>query len=107
MATMSQRIAKYVWDVRFEDLDAGVRAKAIEQLVYMVGVGFLGLSHPHAAQAIGIAGVLSAGRGDSTVIGQSTRVKPLDAASYSRSHEATGSPGSSATEPASFRTTSS
>lgn len=77
--TMSERIAEYVCGVRFDDLDLKAVAWAQEQIIYMAGVAFMGLPHPHATQALSVVRALDS-VGNSTIFGQSQRARPLEAA---------------------------
>jgi 2-methylcitrate dehydratase PrpD len=79
--TLSQRLACYLHDARFEDIDAVTRKRAKEVIAYHVSLAFRalheGLVEGH--QALAAARLLSGGCGRSTLIGQSDKVTQVDA----------------------------
>ncbi len=76
----ARRLAEYICNVRFDSLAPAAVARAKEQLIYHVGLAFTGALTKDGQQAMQIAGVLGGCRGQSTIIGQSKRVHPLEAA---------------------------
>jgi len=80
--TLSQRLANYLHDARFEDIDAAARKRTKETIAYHVSLAFRALHDglSEGRQAIAAARLLSNGCGNSTVIGQSDKVTQVDAA---------------------------
>ena len=79
-ARLARRVADYICGVRFEDLDPAAVDRAKEQLIYHAGLAFSGALTDHGRQAIDVARLLAEGRGRTTIVGQSFRVPPLEAA---------------------------
>lgn len=79
-APFARRLADYICAVRFEDLDPAAIDRAKEHLIYHVGLAFSGALTEHGRQAVQIARALSEGRGQTTIIGQSFKTPPLEAA---------------------------
>jgi 2-methylcitrate dehydratase len=77
--TASERLAEHVVGLRFEDLPAEVVEHAKDLIAYNLGVAFAGTQTSHGRRIVALAQELSAGGGDSTVIGETHRATLLDA----------------------------
>ncbi|MGH9245866.1 MAG: MmgE/PrpD family protein [Acidimicrobiales bacterium] len=77
--TVSERLADYVVDLRFDDIPTGVVAKVKDHLVHHLGVALRGVGTDRAAQHVRLAHELSGGEGAFTIIGEPRRADLLDA----------------------------
>jgi 2-methylcitrate dehydratase PrpD len=78
--TMCRRLADHVQGLRFADIPANVVEQAKHHLVHNLGLAFGGRFEEAGRQAIRLAEILSPHGGDCTVIGQTRRAAPVDAA---------------------------
>jgi 2-methylcitrate dehydratase PrpD len=77
---LARRLADYICNVRYEDLDPRAVERAKEHLIYHVGLAFGGALTGHGRQAVMISNQLSGDCGSATIIGHRRRASPLDAA---------------------------
>jgi 2-methylcitrate dehydratase PrpD len=78
--TATERIARYITGLRFEDLPREVVTKAKEHVAYHVAHALRGYRREDGRRGITIARMLSEGAGAGSIIGSDVRVPPLDAA---------------------------
>jgi 2-methylcitrate dehydratase PrpD len=76
-ATVAERLADHVLGVRFADIPSDVVDHVKDLVANHVGLAFTGRSKEGGAQAMALAREL--GSGDSTILGQTLRARPLDA----------------------------
>jgi 2-methylcitrate dehydratase PrpD len=77
--TVSERLADYLCELRYEDLPDDVVTKVKELLVHHLGLAFRGHVEPAGQQAVHAAQYLSGPSGSCTVIGESQPATLLDA----------------------------
>jgi 2-methylcitrate dehydratase PrpD len=77
--TVSERLAEHVTTLRFEDLPAAVVDKAKDHFAYHLALALGGHGWEGGRLAIRFAHALSEGCGQSTIVGASETVMPLDA----------------------------
>jgi 2-methylcitrate dehydratase PrpD len=78
--SLSERLADYIHDARYEDIPAAAIAKAKTIINYHVALALRWRDLPDCRQAINVARRLSGNRGDCVVIGQDFRADAMDAA---------------------------
>lgn len=80
-ATLTQRIAGYVCDEQFDNLDSATVARTKQIVAYHIGLACraIQLQHEDAVKAIAIARELSEGCGSATLIGHEQKVTLVDA----------------------------
>lgn len=81
-STLSQRLAMYLHETRFEEIDQAARKRAKELIAYLVSLAFRSLHErlTEGEKALTAARLLSGGCGSSTLIGQSDKATLVDAA---------------------------
>ncbi len=78
--TVSERLATYATELRFEDLPAAVIDKAKDHFAYNLALAFSGHSAQRGPVALRFAYALSEGGGHATIVGAHRKALPLDAA---------------------------
>ena len=80
-ATLTQRLAGYICDERFDRIDPAAVARTRQILAYHIGLACRAVreAHPDAGKAVAIARELSADCGSASVIGQSGKFTLVDA----------------------------
>jgi 2-methylcitrate dehydratase PrpD len=77
--TVTERLAEYACELRYDDLPDAVVTKVKELLVHHLGVAFRGHTDPNCQQVVQAADYLSGSSGSCTVIGERRSASLLDA----------------------------
>lgn len=81
MTTLTQRLAQYICDERFDRIDPAAVKRTGQILAYHIGLACRAVrdEHPEAGKAVALALDLSEGGGHATLIGQSRKASLVDA----------------------------
>ena len=81
MPTLTERMAEYICDERFDNIDTAAITRTKQVLAYHIGLACRGVSaeHPEARKAVAIARELSEDCGSATLIGHSHKATLVDA----------------------------